>query len=52
MLNDIFDINKFNIFSDEDNYYFFRALNNADNSDLENGIILDDNGNFSQSANA
>ena len=38
MLDKIFDINKFNIFSDEENYYFFRALNMADNADIENGI--------------
>ena len=44
MLKEIFDINKFNIFSDDDNFYFFRALNSADNNDLDNGIIIDDNG--------
>ena len=32
---DIFDINKFNIIQDEENYYFFRALNMADNADIE-----------------
>ena len=40
-INEIFEINKFNIFSDEENYYFFRALNMGDNSDIENGITLD-----------
>ncbi len=44
MINEIFDINKFNIFSDDENYYFFRALNMGDNSDIENGITLDSNG--------
>ena len=44
MLNTIFDINKFNIFSDDDNYYFFRALNTADNADIENGIIVNEDG--------
>ena len=44
MLDKIFDINKFNIFCDEENYYFFRALNMADNADIENGITLDSNG--------
>ena len=38
MLNEIFDINKFNIFSDNDNYYFFRALNNADYNDITTNI--------------
>ena len=44
MLKEIFDINKFNVFSDDENYYFFRALNMADNNDIETGIILDSNG--------
>ena len=46
MKNELFDIEKFNIIEDEENYYFFRALNMADNLDLENGTILDENGNF------
>ena len=32
---DIFDIIKFNVIQDEENYYFFRALNMADNADIE-----------------
>ena len=40
----MFDRNNFNIIKDEENYYFFRALNMADNEDLENGIILDEEG--------
>ena len=35
MYFDIFDINKFNVIQDEENYYFFRALNMADNADIE-----------------
>ena len=42
----IFDIEKFNIIADEENYYFFRALNIADNQDLEMGSILDSFGEF------
>lgn len=38
---ELFDINKFNIIQDEENYYFFRALNMADNSDIEKGITTD-----------
>ena len=45
-MEEIFDIEKFNIIEDEENYYFFRALNMADNQDLENGVILDSEGNF------
>ena len=46
MINEIFDINKFNITSDEDNYYFFRAINKLDNKDIETKEILDDNNNI------
>ena len=45
-MENIFDVDKFNIIEDEENYYFFRALNMADNQDLETGIILDEAGNF------
>ena len=41
MINEIFSIDKFNIISDNDNYYFFRALNNSDNKDVETREILD-----------
>ena len=42
MYDKIFDINTFNIFSDDENYYFFRALNNADNNDIDRGITTDE----------
>ena len=42
----VFDISNFNVIEDEENYYFFRALNMADNEDLEQGTILDSSGNF------
>ena len=45
-MKNIFDIDKFNIIEDEDNYYFFRALNMADNQDIEDKIILDKDGNL------
>ena len=45
-MEEIFNIENFNIIEDEENYYFFRALNMADNQDLENGTILDGNGNI------
>ena len=41
-MENLFDIDNFNIIEDEENYYFFRALNMADNQDLETGTILDD----------
>ena len=43
-MDDIFDINNFNIIQDEENYYFFRALNMADNNDIQEGKITDGNG--------
>ena len=36
------------IIEDESNYYLFRALNMGDNSDLEKGIITDENGDFTR----
>lgn len=45
-MKNIFDIDNFNTIEDEENYYFFRALNMADNKDLETGIILDNTGNI------
>ena len=40
MEKSLLDINNFNIIQDEENYYFFRALNMADNNDVEQGITL------------
>ena len=41
-MKDVFDINKFNIFQDDENYYLFRALNRGDHSDMEKGITKTD----------
>ena len=46
MLDSIFDINKFNIISDADNYYFFRALEDGDIADINNKINVDKEGNI------
>ena len=40
----VFNVDKFNIIQDEENYYFFRALNMADNADIEQGITVSVNG--------
>ena len=40
-MEELFDIEKFNIISDEENYYFFRSLEPGDIEDLEKGIIKD-----------
>lgn len=34
-MDNIFDIENFNVLSDDNYYYFFRALNNADNKQIE-----------------
>ncbi len=41
MEKEMFDIEKFNVISDEENYYFFRSLEPGDVEDLEKGIIKD-----------
>ena len=45
MLDQIFSLDKFNIIQDSENYYFFRALNMADNTDIETGVTVN-NGNI------
>ena len=47
-MENVLDIENFNIIEDEENYYFIRALNMADNEDLENGTVLDENGNIAR----
>ena len=48
MVSKVFDINEFNIFKDDENYYFFRALNMGDNNDIENKITLTADGEISK----
>lgn len=45
-MRNLFDIENFNIIEDEENYCFFRALNMADNNDLEIGVTLDNSENI------
>ena len=48
-MNKVFDIEKFNIISDADNYYFFRVLEDGDIEDLEKGVIsIDENSHLSK----
>ena len=42
-MNNIFDIESFNLIEDEENYYFFRSLEPGDLKDLENGTIKENN---------
>ena len=45
-MEEMFDIEKFNIIRDEENYYFFRSLEPGDIKDLEEGNIKDENGKY------
>lgn len=42
MNKELFELSKFNVLSDENNYYLFRALNNGDHLDIINGITTKD----------
>ena len=44
MEENLLDVNKFNIIQDEENYYFFRALNMADNADVEQQVTVSESG--------
>ena len=46
MIRNVFNIDNFNVISDDNYYYFFRALNMGDNSDIDNNITLDENNNI------
>ncbi len=41
MINEIFDISNFNVFSDDDNYYFFRSLEEVDIESIDEKDILE-----------
>ena len=43
-MTDLFDIEKFNVISDDENYYFFRNLGSGDIEDIEKGIITAESG--------
>ena len=45
-MEEMFDIEKFNVISDEKNYYFFRSLEPGDIQDIEEENIKDENGNY------
>ena len=36
MIDEVFDISNFNIFSDDENYYFFRTLEDVDIESIKN----------------
>ena len=41
---ELFDIENFNVISDEENYYFFRSLEPGDIEDIESGVIKTEEG--------
>ena len=43
-MSDVFDIEKSNVYEDQDNYYFFRALNLSDCRDADDGVITNNAG--------
>ena len=40
----LFNIEQYNLIQDEENYYLFRALNNGDHNDMQNGITRAEDG--------
>jgi hypothetical protein len=42
-VENLFDINNFNVIQDKENFYFFRSLEPGDLEDLKNGVINDGN---------
>ena len=42
MKKEFFDLSNFKVIQDEEYYYFFRALNNGDNSDITQGITTEE----------
>ena len=48
-MSEVFNIENFNVISDDENYYFFRSLEDGDVRDLEEGkIVIDENGKFTK----
>ena len=46
MINEVLNINNFNIFSDEENYYCFRSLEEVDTESINKKTIIDEKGNI------
>lgn len=42
-INELFNVQSYNLIQDGEYYYFFRALNNGDHNDMQNGITRDNN---------
>ena len=43
-LENLFNIENFNIYSDDENYYFFRSLEEVDVESIKNRSIVDESG--------
>ena len=48
MLKDAFNMSDFNLYSDDEYYYFFRALEDVDIQSIKNRAILDKDGNITR----
>lgn len=48
LIRDLFNIENFNIYSDDDNYYFFRSLEEVDMESIKNKSIIDEFGNINR----
>lgn len=48
LIKDLFNIENFNIYSDDDNYYFFRSLEEVDVESIKNKSIIDEFGNINR----
>ncbi len=46
LIRNLFNIENFNIYSDDDNYYFFRSLEEVDVESIKNTSIIDELGNI------
>ena len=44
VINELFSVQNYNLIQDDEYYYFFRALNNGDHSDMQARITRDENG--------
>ncbi len=48
LIRNLFNIENFNIYSDDDNYYFFRSLEEVDVESIKNTSIIDEFGNITR----
>ena len=47
-IKELFNVQNYNLIQDEDNYYFFRALNNGDHNDMLTGVTRNETGDLTK----